>query len=101
VPVLDGNDYVGMISSEDLQRCDPEQWSTTHVVEVVHADWPLARPDWILEQAVRTMEGEGVDSLPVLAKGGAFVGVVTEADIVRLDQILSQSDEEPDADQLD
>jgi CIC family chloride channel protein len=101
VPVLDGNDYVGMISSEDLQRCDPEQWSTTHVVEVVHADWPVARPDWILEQAVRTMEGEGVDSLPVLAKGGAFVGVVTEADIVRLDQILSQSDEEPDADQLD
>jgi CBS domain-containing protein len=93
VPVLGDDGYLGMISSDDLQHREPKEWDTTLVGDVAHTDWPTAAPDWLLEQAVRTMEVEGVDTLPVLDADGSFIGTVTSADIVRLDQILSRGDE--------
>lgn len=95
VPVLDGNRYLGMVSSYDLEGLDPAAWAVTPVRAVLHDDWPVARPDWNLEQALRAMDEADRETLPVLDGTGAFIGVVTTAGIVRLDQVLSQGDEPP------
>ena len=87
VPVLDGNQYLGMISVENLALLPPEEWPTTTVAEALDSDWPTGAPDWRLEQAIRTMDGAGIDTLPVV-DGPTFVGVVSTSDIVRLDEIL-------------
>lgn len=93
VAVLDGNEYLGMVSNDDLQAVEPSEWPRTSVRSVMHDDWPVAGPGWNLERALRTMERADRDTLPVLDERGGFVGVVTTADIVQLDQILSQRDE--------
>jgi CIC family chloride channel protein len=93
VPVVDGDAYVGMISVYDLQTVAAERWATTTVDAAAHRDWPVGRPDWTLEQAIRALEGADVDTLPILDERGSFVGVVTTADIVRLDEILGQTDQ--------
>jgi CIC family chloride channel protein len=92
VPVLDGSHYVGMISNLDLTERPAATWSEVLVGDVAHADWPVAGLGWTLEQAVRTMEGADVDALPVLDDSGAFIGMLTRADIFRLDEILNATD---------
>lgn len=96
VPVLDGQRYVGMVSSDHLREHPPEQWAETDVGAVLDAEWPAASPDWTLEMALRTMDTADVDALPVLDQHGAFIGVVTNADIVRLDEILGSTDTDTD-----
>ncbi len=93
VPVLDGDDYLGMVSRHDLRDVPPEEWGEMRVGDVVHRDWPAAEPTWRLEEAVRAMELADVDLLPVL-DGGVFIGVLTGADIVRLDEILGTAESE-------
>lgn len=95
VPVLDGTRYLGMISSDDLRGHPPESWADVEVGRVLHADWPTARPEWTLEDAVRAMDAADVEVLPVLDDTGSFVGVVSNADIVRLDAILGTTDSPP------
>ncbi len=94
VPVLDGHRYLGMISSETLRNRPPETWADTAVRDVLDSTWPDARPEWTLETALRAMEGADVDALPVLDDGASFIGIVTTADIVRLDEILDAADVE-------
>lgn len=100
VPVLDADTYVGMICSDDLQARPPAEWEATLVGDVAHEEWPTALPNWTVEQAVRSMEGADVDTIPVIADDGSFVGVVTTAEIVRLDEILSQRDPDDHDDRL-
>ena len=87
VPVVDANRYAGMISIHDLQSRSPARWATTTVADAAHVDWPTAEPDWTIEQAIREMESADIDTLPVV-DGTTFIGVVTTADILRLDEIL-------------
>lgn len=92
VPVLDGTRYLGMISIDDLRDHPPESWPDVEVGSALHTDWPTARPAWTLEDAVRAMDAADVEVLPVLDDSGSFVGVVSNADIVRLDSILGTTD---------
>jgi len=94
VPVLDGQRYLGMISSDQLRRQPPERWAHTEVGDVLDAQWPAASPDWTLETALRAMDAADVDAVPVLDEQRSFIGVVTSADIVRLDEILSSADDD-------
>lgn len=92
VPVLDGQRYLGMVSSDHLREHPPEQWAETEVGDVLDTEWPTASPDWTLEMALRAMDTADVDALPVLDDQRSFIGIVTSADIVRLDEILGSSD---------
>ena len=94
VAVVDGPHYRGMVGDEDLRSHPPETWPDVEVADVVHTDWPTARPGWTLEDALRAMDAAGVEVLPVVDDTGSFIGVVSEADIVRLDAILGTSDPE-------
>ena len=97
VPVVDGRTYQGLVSVADLGAVPRDQWATTAVGAIARDDTPRAEPSWTVGHAVRAMDAGGFDLLPVVDAGGAFVGIVTTADLLRLDEILRASDEaEPD-----
>jgi CIC family chloride channel protein len=91
VPVVDGSRYVGVISIAEVQAIAPEEWSDHLVGEVADREWPIASTDWTLEQAVRAMEDHGTDIVIVLDGHDRFVGIVSMAAVVRLDEIIEAS----------
>jgi CIC family chloride channel protein len=93
VPVVDGTAVVGVVGLDDLAGVPRDRWGEVTVAEVARTDVPVAQPSWQLEDAVRAMEAAGVDLLPVADDQGAFVGIVTASDVVRLDEILRRSAE--------
>ena len=57
-----------------------------------HPTSPAPDASWTIEQAVRVMDGSDRDVLGVVDADGQFVGLVTTADLVRLDEILGRSE---------
>jgi CBS domain-containing protein len=55
-------------------------------------DLPTGRPSWTLREAVTAMQAADVDRLPVVDSEGRFIGVVSTGEILKLDEILDQSD---------
>ena len=53
---------------------------------------PAARPSWTLRDAVAAMETADVKVLAVVTAEGMFVGTVREDDILKLDEILDETD---------
>jgi predicted transcriptional regulator len=92
VPVVDGQDYKGLVTVDDLGKVDREHWGEVTVAEVA-TDPSRAAPGWQVSQAVRAMERHDLDVLPVVDRAGRFVGVVTTGEILRLDDILARSEE--------
>lgn len=93
VPVVDGHHYLGMIRSEDLAAVSREEWPQTPVKEILRDDIPVGRPDWRLRDAVLAMERADVDVLAVVDSEAKFVGVVSTAEILKVDEILDQAGE--------
>ena len=92
VPVVDGATYLGLVTLDDLGAVPHDQWTRTSVGDIVRDDAPRARPEWQIGRAVRTMDAEGLDLLPVVGPDDAFIGIVTTGDLVRLDEILRATD---------
>jgi len=93
VAVVDGSRYLGVMRIEELQAVPQERWETEAVGDHMRTDFPVARPDMVVRDALNLMEGADVDFLPVL-DGHAFVGVVTTNEILKLDEILGQTSPE-------
>lgn len=91
VAVVDGSAYLGLVSAEVLREIDSEVWPATRVADLMRTDVPAAAPSWLLGDAIRVMEQLGTDRLAV-CDDGRFVGVITTADLVRLDEILDITD---------
>lgn len=91
VPVVDGDDYQGLISLEELRDTPQSRWHDVTVAEAMRTDVPTVAPQVALREAVAAIEDADVDVLPV-TDGRSFVGVVTTSEIVRLDEILDQVD---------
>jgi CIC family chloride channel protein len=89
VPVVDGSRYLGMVRADELAAVDRDAWPTTAIIDIVLPDIPVAAPDWHVRDAVRAMELVNADRIAV-CDGDRFVGVVSTADIVRLDEILDR-----------
>lgn len=96
VPVVDGGIYVGMCSLDDLGDTDRSEWETTQVSTVMRTDSPLGRLDWTLHDAVVAMESADDDVLAVVDTSGTFVGVVHADEVVRLDEILDETERRPE-----
>ena len=76
-----------------LDGVDRKEWATTTVRAIVRDETPHAEPSWTIARAVRAMDEYGCDLLPVIGADGAFIGIVTTADLVRLDEILRATDD--------
>jgi CBS domain-containing protein len=90
VVVVDGDRYQGIMRLEELQVVPQEEWSTETVGRHMRTDYPVIGPGALLGDAIRAMEEADVDLLPVL-DGDAFVGVVTTAEILSLEEILDRT----------
>ncbi len=96
VPVVDDDGYLGVLAIEALRDVPRADWQDHLVREVTDRDWPVGRVSWTLEDALRAMDENGVETLPVLDADDRFVGIVGIADVVRLDQILGSTTVEGD-----
>ncbi|MCA1825193.1 MAG: chloride channel protein, partial [Frankia sp.] len=88
--VVDGDLYCGLACAGDLAHVEHAVWETTRVDELMRTDVPIAAPAWPLGDAIRAMDGAGVDRLAV-CDDGRFVGDITAADLVQLDEILDRT----------
>ncbi|MFQ5558408.1 MAG: CBS domain-containing protein, partial [Acidimicrobiales bacterium] len=91
VPVVRAGSYEGLARLEDLSTIDRDDWETTTIESLMTTDLPTARPSWSLRDAVAAMESADIDMLAVTDDEGAFIGVVTEDDVIRLDEILDET----------
>ncbi len=91
VAVVDGGAYLGMVSLADLSQVDRAAWDDTPVSGLMRSDLPAARPSWTLRDAIVAMGGAEVDVLAVTDADGAFIGVIYEDDILKLDEILEET----------
>lgn len=97
VPVVDGSTYFGMVHATDLSQVPRDTWEETLVRDVARTDGPIGDVTWTLGDALRALERADEDRLAVL-DGGAYLGVVTTGEILKLDEILKAT--EPDDPEL-
>lgn len=91
VPVVDRGRFRGMARLEDISELDRELWEETTVGECMAVDLPTGRPSWTLRDAVAAMDASHTDVLAVTDGDGQFIGVVTEDEILKLDEILDET----------
>lgn len=92
VPVVDGARYLGLCSIDALSEIDRAHWETTTVSTVLDSGPPSARPSWNLRDAMAAMDYWEVDQLAVTDESGTFIGVVYMSEIVKLGEILDETD---------
>jgi CIC family chloride channel protein len=90
VPVVDGNRYLGVMRIDELQATPSDRWATELVADHLRADQPTAPPTALLLDALADMDRSGTDVLPIV-EDGSFVGVVTIAEVLRLEDILERT----------
>lgn len=94
LPVLDGEQLVGILSDRDLRRPDwvDEAPDLSHPYELDDSlsvgDLMTRHPITVhtydpLLHAVELIHEHGFGALPVLDKGGHLVGILTKSDLVR------------------
>lgn len=92
VPVVSGSAYLGMAQLSRLSSVSRDEWETTSVESVMTTDLPAGSPSWTVRDAVVAMEAADVEVLAVTDSAGNFIGVVTEDDVVRLGEILEETE---------
>lgn len=91
VAVVDDRSYLGMVRAEDVGAIDRTAWGTTPVHDMMRTDLPVADMTWLLADAIRAIEEYGCDRIAV-CDNGSFVGVITAADLVELDEVLGSTE---------
>ncbi len=92
VPVVSGSAYLGMAQLSQLSTVSRDEWESTSVESMMTTDLPAGSPSWTVRDAVVAMEGADIEVLAVTDSSGNFIGVVTEDDIVRLGEILDETE---------
>ncbi len=90
VAVVDGNRYLGMASAEDVGRVDRGEWASARASDIMRTDVPVADTNWLLGDAIHAIEESATDRIAV-CDHGTFLGIVTAADLVALDEVLDRT----------
>ena len=92
VPVVSGSRYLGLVQLSALSSVDRDDWEATTVDSLMETNVPTARPSWTIRDAVVAMDSAGIGMLAVTDDDAGFVGVVTEDDVVKLGEILEETE---------
>lgn len=92
VPVVDGGTYLGLCSIHDAARIERAEWDDHTVQEIVNGSLPVGRPSWTIRDVVAAMGKSNTDLLAVADSEGHFVGLVRDSEIVKLDEILVETE---------
>jgi CIC family chloride channel protein len=96
VPVVDGTHYLGIMRVTDLSDAPQDEWGDLAVRDYMQTDLPTVAPTVQVRDALRAMEEADTDLVAVV-DDGTFVGVVTTAEVLKLDEILAETGGEPEA----
>jgi CIC family chloride channel protein len=100
VPVVDGNRYLGLCSVHDAARVDRAHWDDLTVADIADPDAPVGRASWSIRDAVAAMGTQDWDLLAVVdEQSGGFVGMVRDSEIVKLDEILVETESSSSSEQ--
>jgi CIC family chloride channel protein len=91
VPVVDGGTYLGLCTVDQAAAVERDEWESAAVGSILDDQAPVARPSWSLRDALVAMEGADMDLLAVVDESGTFIGIVDEAEIVKLGEILDET----------
>jgi len=84
-PVVDSADRVlGILTRSDMIAAFKERGPETPIVDVMHPDVPLVRPDDPFDEAFRVMQESNCPALPVVDRLGRFVGLITMENVGEL-----------------
>ena len=91
VPVVEGERFLGLARLEDVSELSRDVWEETTISEHMATNIPVGQPSWTLRDAVAAMGEAEIDVLAVTDGNGTFIGVVSEDDILKLDEILDET----------
>ncbi len=91
VPIIVGEELIGLVTMQDLKRVPRDEWQTTSVFKAMTPRDRLHQVDVRedITQAMEIMARENVHQLPAI-EFGRFVGFITRADILRLMQVRTE-----------
>jgi Zn-dependent protease len=83
-PVVVGDELVGIVCLQDVQKTPREQWATTRVDDIMtpRSGLAVATPDEPTTEALQKLAGRDVDQLPVV-EGNRLRGILRRADVLR------------------
>ncbi|MFK0295029.1 CBS domain-containing protein [Streptomyces sp. NPDC090442] len=85
VPVVDDDGRpVGVVSEADLLRRQLSKAGAATAEAIMTSPAVVARPEWSVVEAARTMEQRKVKRLPVVDEGERLIGVISRSDLVQL-----------------
>lgn len=84
IPVVQGDDVIGILGPIQLRRISRKDWATTRVGDVMAKPPKLTTltPDEPIRPALERLYRAGVDGLPVV-EGGRLIGVMTRQGVGR------------------
>jgi CIC family chloride channel protein len=94
VPLVDDGRFLGMVELERLLDVEHDLWPTTALGEVVPEERVEGSPDWTLGQALGAMVDADVDHLAIVSADGRFLGMVTRASILDLQDLLDHLEDD-------
>jgi CBS domain-containing protein len=90
IPVVSGNEYLGVISSSEILRRRSLQLMSK--VENLIINTPTAPPDMDIMDALRVLRDSGINALPIIDKK-RLVGIVSRLDILkRIGEVIDLSE---------
>lgn len=92
LPVVDGGRYTAMVTANDRHDIPRQDWSTHTVMDIAHPDWRTGEPDETLRDALRIMESAAVTAMAVVGPDASYLGMISTAEILRLDEVLDLDD---------
>jgi CBS domain-containing protein len=85
IPVTDGAALVGVISDRDVLRALLRSQTTVDgpIAKIMRSEPFTTGPDATISEATRLLLGHHINSLPVVDRTGALVGMLTTTDLLR------------------
>ena len=86
IPIVDENNrVVGIVTTSDVLKVDPEKMATTRVKEIMTPKPMCVLPDWNLLEVIRLFVNNGYGRAPVVSdfESMRLVGIISRADIAR------------------
>lgn len=96
VAVVDGSAYLGIVRAEDVGDVDRDAWATTRARDIMRTDLPVADMTWVLGDAIQAIDAAAADRIAV-CDGASFIGIITAADLIELDEVLQRTSATPPA----
>jgi Zn-dependent protease len=90
VPVVDGDNLVGVVTISDIKGLPQEKWPITPVLQVMHrAPIHALKPEDDLNTAMKLIAQYDLNQVPVLNQG-KLVGMLTRADVINYLQLSQE-----------